>query len=104
VRPRRRLRPREEAPLPAERVAEQPSVVADGKIIAPWMSHGAMTPEDQRRLLAVLDFVNAAQPNLRVLDLAGAARASADRGAGHPALAGALERRSSELRHTGDER
>jgi hypothetical protein len=55
--------PRHALPLPTERLAEQPFVVADGKIIAPWMSHGAMTPEDQRRLLCVLDYVNAAQPN-----------------------------------------
>ena len=56
--------PRHPLPLPPERIAAQP-MVFDGvdRIIAPWPTHDAMTPEDQRRLLCVLDYVNAAPPN-----------------------------------------
>jgi hypothetical protein len=72
VRPHRRrrnLRPREAAPLPAEKIEQLP-LVFDGidRVIAPWPNHDAMTPLDEQRLLCVLDMV-------------GAARAGADRGA-----------------------
>jgi hypothetical protein len=55
--------PRHAAPLPAERVAAQPFVYFDGRIIAPWPTHAAMTPDDERRLLAVLDYVRVAKPD-----------------------------------------
>ena len=35
----------------------------NGRIVAPWPNHAAMTPLDQRRLLCVLDYVNTAPPN-----------------------------------------
>ena len=61
---RRRLRPREEAPLPAERVAQLP-LMFDGvdRIIAPWPTHAAMTPTDQQRLLCVIDGIADASSN-----------------------------------------
>ena len=49
--------------MPAERIAEQPFVYSDGRIIAPWPTHAAMTADDQRRLLCVLDYVRAAKPD-----------------------------------------
>ena len=63
-RPRRNARPREAAPLPAERIEQLP-LVFDGvdRVIAPWPTHAAMTPEDRRRLVCVLDYFRAARPN-----------------------------------------
>ena len=63
-RQRRYERPREQAPLPAERLGGIGFVfMPPDRIIAPWPTHTAMTPDDQRRLLCVLDFVNAARPD-----------------------------------------
>jgi hypothetical protein len=57
-------RPRHEAALPRTQWADQPFVWdGNGRIIAPWPSHGAMTPDDERRLLCVLDSVRAAPPD-----------------------------------------
>ena len=61
MRPRRNLRPREQAPLPAAKIEQLP-LVFDGvdRIIAPWPTHAAMTETDQRRLLCVLDYIRVA--------------------------------------------
>jgi hypothetical protein len=61
---RRNLRPREQAPLPAERLGGIGFVfMPPDRIIAPWPNHNAITPDDQQRLLCVVDFVNAARPD-----------------------------------------
>ena len=55
----------DKAPLPAARVAEQPFIFSDGRIICPWPRH-ALWPDEEAKLLAVIEQVDAIGTALRV--------------------------------------
>ena len=66
MKPRRRnLRPRTQAPLPAERLAEQPFVwnAFTSRVVAPWPRGTPLTIEEQSKLLAVLARVDELRPD-----------------------------------------
>jgi hypothetical protein len=60
-RPRRNERPREEAPLPPERLAEQPFVwdPFTSRLVAPWPRGTPLTVEEQHQLLALMARIDA---------------------------------------------
>jgi hypothetical protein len=62
---RRNLRPRTQAPLPAERLAEQPFIYCSGRLIAPWPRH-ALWPDEAAKLAAVVDQIDTYGAALRV--------------------------------------